>query len=81
MSSTTALDRCMVFHAGTAERDGAVVTSGGRVLAVSALGATFDDARERAYEGAALIDFEGKHLRSDIALRATGERVRTGVSG
>ena len=81
LDEASALDRCMVFHAGTAERDGAVVTSGGRVLAVSALGATFDDARERAYEGAALIDFEGKHLRSDIALRATGERVRTGVSG
>ena len=81
LDEAAALDRCMVFHAGTAERDGAVVTSGGRVLAVSALGGTFEQARERAYAAADLIDFEGKHLRRDIALRATGERVRTGVSG
>jgi phosphoribosylamine--glycine ligase len=65
-----ALDGVDVFHAGTATKDGRLVTSGGRVLAVSALGDTFSEARALAYRAADLIDFEGKHLRSDIALRA-----------
>lgn len=57
-----------VFHSGTARTDdGALVTAGGRVLAVSALGDSVSKARERAYEAAAKIGFEGKQLRSDIA--------------
>ena len=64
------IDGVDVFHAGTAIRDGRLVTSGGRVLAVSALGATFGDARSLAYSAANEIDFEGRHLRTDIALRA-----------
>lgn len=80
LEEASALGQCMVFHAGTTVRDGAIVTSGGRVLAVSALGSSFELARERAYGAADLIDFEGKHLRRDIALRATRERARTGVS-
>ena len=67
-----------MFHAGTAHRDGEVVTSGGRVLAVSSLGDTFVEARARAYEAAEHITFEGKHLRADIALRAEKEEVRPG---
>ena len=59
-----------VFHAGTAADDGRVVTAGGRVLAVSALGGTFAEARARAYDAARLIEFEGVHARTDIALRA-----------
>jgi phosphoribosylamine--glycine ligase len=59
-----------VFHAGTKERDGEVVTAGGRVLAVSAVGSDFALARRRAYDAAALIDFEGKHVRNDIGERA-----------
>lgn len=59
-----------VFQAGTALRDGQLVTAGGRVLAVSATGAGFSEARQRAYDAAALIDFDGKHYRNDIALRA-----------
>lgn len=59
-----------VFHAGTARRDGAIVSAGGRVMAVSALGATVAEARERAYDAAERITFEGKHCRRDIALRA-----------
>jgi phosphoribosylamine---glycine ligase len=59
-----------VFHAGTAERDGELVTAGGRVLAVTALGDGPAEARERAYAAAGKIDFEGRQLRSDIALRA-----------
>ena len=65
----------IVFHAGTSLADGKLVTSGGRVLAISALGPTFDAARERAYAAADLIGFEGKHLRRDIALRARGSRM------
>ncbi len=56
-----------VFHAGTAERDGEVVTAGGRVLGVTALGAGRDDARAAAYAAADVIQFEGRQLRRDIA--------------
>ena len=66
----SALDEVDVFHAGTALRDGKLVTAGGRVLAVNALGSTFASARALAYRAADMIDFEGKHMRSDIALRA-----------
>jgi phosphoribosylamine---glycine ligase len=59
-----------VFHAGTAERDGEIVTAGGRVLAVTALGDGPAEARERAYEAASEIEFDGRQMRTDIALRA-----------
>ncbi len=59
-----------VFHAGTAERDGEVVTAGGRVLGVTALGAGPAEARERAYAAAEGIEFDGRQMRSDIAARA-----------
>jgi len=64
------VDGAEVFHAGTAERDGEVVTAGGRVLNVTALGATPGEARDRAYAAAERIDFDGKQLRTDIASRA-----------
>jgi phosphoribosylamine--glycine ligase len=63
-----------VFHAGTAERDGELVTAGGRVLNVTALGATPGEARDRAYAAAERIAFEGRQMRRDIAARAV-ERV------
>ena len=59
-----------VFHAGTKAEGDRIVTAGGRVLALSATGTTFSEARTRVYAAADLIEFEGKHLRSDIALRA-----------
>ena len=59
-----------VTHAGTARRGGEVVTAGGRVLNVTALGATPAAARDRAYDAAARIEFEGMQVRSDIAARA-----------
>jgi len=59
-----------VTHAGTALRDGRVVTAGGRVLNVTALGPTPAAARDAAYAAADRITFEGRQLRSDIALRA-----------
>jgi phosphoribosylamine--glycine ligase len=63
-----------VFHAGTALKDGAIVTSGGRVLCVTALGDTVKIARERAYAALAPIRFEGMQLRKDIGHRAIGRR-------
>ena len=63
-----------VTHAGTAERDGEVVTAGGRVLNVTGLGATPASARESAYSAASRITFEGMQIRTDIAARAA-ERV------
>jgi phosphoribosylamine--glycine ligase len=64
-----------VTHAGTARRDdGALVTAGGRVLNVTALGPDPASARDAAYAAADLIHFEGRQLRSDIARRAV-ERV------
>ncbi len=59
-----------VLHAGTAERDGEIVTAGGRVLNVTGLGPTPADARERAYDAARRISFDGMQMRSDIAARA-----------
>ena len=69
------MDDCHVFHAGTAEQDGAVVTAGGRVLCVTALGENVKLAAERAYEVAAGISFEGMQYRRDIGHRAIHRRV------
>jgi phosphoribosylamine---glycine ligase len=63
-----------ITHAGTAERDGKIVTAGGRVLNVTALGATPAQARDRAYDAAGRIEFDGMQIRSDIAARAV-ERI------
>ncbi|MHC4937894.1 MAG: phosphoribosylamine--glycine ligase [Planctomycetota bacterium] len=60
-------DDLQVFHAGTRRRDEEVVTSGGRVLAVTALGDNLEDAKKRAYEAVSKISFDGAHYRSDIA--------------
>jgi phosphoribosylamine--glycine ligase len=67
-SGTTA--EVVVFHAGTAIKDGKLVTAGGRVLCVSALGDTVDAARTKAYERVAQIEFDGAQYRGDIAWRA-----------
>ena len=60
----------VVFHAGTTLRNGAVVTAGGRVLAVTALGKDMQTAVAQAYKGVNDIHFEGAHHRKDIARRA-----------
>ena len=57
----------LVFHAGTALRDGRLVTNGGRILNVTALGADLADARERAYAAVEKISFAGVRYRTDIA--------------
>ncbi|HET9651540.1 MAG TPA: phosphoribosylglycinamide synthetase C domain-containing protein, partial [Usitatibacter sp.] len=65
---------CHVFHAGTATKDGHVVTSGGRVLCVTALGDKVKMAAERAYETLQKIRFDGMQYRRDIGFRAFGRR-------
>jgi len=62
--------RVKVFHAGTALRDGRLVSDGGRVLVVTAMAADLRRAVAAAYEAAAMIEFEGMHMRHDIAHRA-----------
>jgi phosphoribosylamine--glycine ligase len=69
------VEGAFVFHAGTAERGGRVVTSGGRVLAVSGLGASIAEARARAYEACSLISFDGAYFRRDIAESVAEEAV------
>ncbi|MGG4604392.1 phosphoribosylamine--glycine ligase [Paenalcaligenes sp. Me131] len=63
-------DNCMVFHAGTELVDGQLLTSGGRVLCVTALGDSIRRAQDKAYAAAAQIQFDGKQFRSDIGWRA-----------
>ena len=70
------VEGAVVFHAGTAERQGRVVTFGGRVLAVSGQGGTIGDARATAYDALSRITFEGMHHRRDIAERAAAEEER-----
>ena len=73
-----AIDGVHVFHAGTTRNaTGDLVTAGGRVLDVTALGATIADARSRAYAAITTITFPGMHYRGDIAERAIGEEAAT----
>jgi phosphoribosylamine--glycine ligase len=60
----------MVFHAGTRREDARLLTSGGRVVCVTALGENLRTARRRAYEAAALVRFDGAQYRKDIGARA-----------
>jgi phosphoribosylamine---glycine ligase len=59
-----------IFHAGTAQKEGAVVTSGGRVLCATALGNSVSEAAEKAYVLADKISWEGMFMRRDIGYRA-----------
>jgi phosphoribosylamine--glycine ligase len=64
-----------VYHAGTTRAsDGTLRTSGGRVVAVTGLGATFDEARRISREGAAAVGFEGAQFRGDIGWREAARR-------
>jgi phosphoribosylamine--glycine ligase len=65
-----ASDDAMVFHAGTTKKGDDTITSGGRVLCVTALGSTVKAAQQRAYEVAEGILFEGAQYRKDIGHRA-----------
>ncbi len=68
VSGLEALTDITVFHAGTAMKDGKLVTSGGRVLALSATGETIPDARDRVYSRVDTVSFDGSFHRGDIAL-------------
>jgi len=70
------LDRLQIFHAGTKQLNDEIVTAGGRVLAVTALGSTIAEARSRAYEAVARIHFENCHYRRDIALIAVTDNIQ-----
>jgi phosphoribosylamine--glycine ligase len=74
------LEDAHVFHAGTAMQDGKIVTSGGRVLCITALGDMVKVAQKRAYEIAEAIHFDGCQMRRDIGWRASGPRNQTGKS-
>ena len=67
LESFEGMKDCYCFHAGTAMQGDAVVTSGGRVLGITALGADTEDARRKAYGAAGNIEFDGKYYRHDIA--------------
>jgi len=75
LSATLPTRDVVVFHAGTVRKGDQIVTAGGRVLGVTGLGPRFTTARDRAYQAAKAISFEGCHFRSDIATRA----VRSGA--
>jgi phosphoribosylamine--glycine ligase len=72
------LEDAHVFHAGTVMQDGKIVTSGGRVLCVTALGDMVKVAQKRAYEIASAIHFDGCQMRRDIGWRAVGSRSLSG---
>ena len=72
LEAAAALPDTKVFHAGTALQDGRVVTQGGRVLGVTAWGDGLRTARDRAYAAVDRIQFEGAHVRRDIAAKGIG---------
>ena len=70
LAAAAAQPDVVLFHGGTRAEGDAIVTSGGRVITVSATGATVAAARDRAYEAAACISWPGLHYRRDIAAQA-----------
>lgn len=70
VAKANALPDTVIFQAGTKLADGKLITAGGRVLAVTSVGVSLEEARAKAYEGIACIDFEGAQNRSDIAAGA-----------
>lgn len=70
ISEANAVEGVKVFHAGTKMVDGKLITSGGRVLNVTAMATNIETARDRAYEACTYITFDGMHYRTDIAYQA-----------
>ena len=70
LEAASRMDDVVVFHAGTRAEDGKIVTSGGRVLGVTALGDDINAARDRAYEAVSAIHFHHAHWRTDIGAKA-----------
>jgi len=75
LGAAAKLGNVQIFHAGTKRANGEIVTAGGRVLAVTALGSTIEAARARAYEAVSRIHFEDCHYRRDIALSAVADNI------
>lgn len=71
-----AIERVKVFHAGTEYRGGKLVTAGGRILGVTAMADTIQEARDRAYQAVDKIHFECMHYRTDIGWRALGREAK-----
>ena len=67
ISEAEQVEDVVVFHAGTKSEGGQVVTNGGRVLGISAVGNSLDQARQKAYKAVGIINFDGKQFRRDIA--------------
>jgi phosphoribosylamine--glycine ligase len=72
LEAAEAIEDLMVFHAGTTLKDGKVVNNGGRVLGVTGLGTTVAEAIDKAYQGVALVSWEGVQFRRDIGKKALG---------
>jgi phosphoribosylamine--glycine ligase len=68
------LEDVMVFHAGTAKKNNDIVTAGGRVLGVTAVGDTVAQAKAKAYEAVEMIKFDGAYCRTDIADKAINRK-------
>lgn len=81
LDKAEAISGIPAFHAGTAIRDGELVTAGGRILGLSALGVDHTAAREKAYRALSQVSFEGIHYRRDIALGEPNHRQPEGVGG
>ncbi len=79
LEAVAAIPKVKVFHAGTSLQNSQVVTSGGRVLGVTALGADLASARKTAYAAVDQIDFEGAQFRRDIGAKALAVRPSAGV--
>ena len=71
------LEDVIIFHAGTKDQDGDIVTNGGRVLGVTALGKTISDAKARVYSAVDKIQFDGAYCRRDIADKAITKEVKS----
>jgi len=77
LADAAKLEGVQIFHAGTKRAQGEIRTAGGRVLAVTALGSTIEDARERIYDAVSRIHFENCQYRRDIALNAVAANIES----
>ncbi len=72
LDAAAGMEQVEVFHAGTAIGPEGVLTAGGRVLGITAMGDSLQESRERAYDAAGLISFDGAQMRGDIGMKTSG---------